>query len=90
MRAGSTAGDTGPTLIFLGGEKKRPQFTKKFLEKHGLAPGSTIVMTSNAYMTDEAWVLVSKSVVKGYRPMPFVRDNPQWIMLDILDSFGSH
>ena len=74
---GSIAGDTGPTIIFIKGEKKRPQFTKKILEKHGLAPGYTIVMTPNAYMTDEAWVLILKAVLKGYRSIPFVRDNPQ-------------
>ena len=39
---------------------------------------------------DEAGFLVSKAVVKGYRPMPFVRDNPQWTMFELLDSFGSH
>ena len=58
VQTGSTSGDTGPTIILLKGEKKRPQFTEKCLEKHGLAPGSTIVMTQNAYMTDEAWALI--------------------------------
>ena len=43
----STAEDTGPTIILLKGENNRPQFTDKLLEKHGLAPGYTIVMTSN-------------------------------------------
>ena len=65
VRTGSTAGVTGPTIILLKGEKKRPQFTDGFLEKHGLAPGSTIIMTPNTYMTDKEWVLVSKVIVKG-------------------------
>ena len=90
MTTGSTAGDTGPTLILLKSEKKRPKFINKCLEKHGLTPVSTIVMTPNAYMTDKAWVLVSKVVVKGYRSMSFVRCNPQWMILKLLNGFGSH
>ena len=43
----STAEDTGKTIILLKGEKNRPKFTDKLIEKHGLAPGYTIVMTSN-------------------------------------------
>ena len=90
MQTGSTAGDTGPTRILLKGENKRPQFTNKFLDKHGVVTGSTIVMTPNAYITDKDWVLVSKSVVKGYRLIPFVCDNPQWMMLELIGSLGSH
>ena len=90
VRTGSTAGDIGPTIILLEGVKKRPQFTETFLKKHGLAPGYTIVMIPNAYMTYKSWVLVSKEVVKGYRLMPFVRANTQWMMLNLLDGFGSH
>ena len=58
VQTGSTAEDTGPTRIFFKGEKKSTRFTEKLLEKHGLAPGSTIVITPNAYMTDETWVLL--------------------------------
>ena len=90
VRTGSTTGDTGPTIILLKGEKKRPQFTNKLLEKHGLAMGSTIVMTPNAYMTYRVCVLVSKAVMKGYRLMPFLHDNQQLMVLEILDGFGSH
>ena len=68
VQTGSTAGVTGPTIILLKGEKKRQQFTDEFLEKHGLAPGSTIIMTPNAYMTDKAWVLVSKAIAESIQP----------------------
>ena len=90
VRTGSTAGHTGPTIILLKGEKCRPRFTDNFLERHGLAPGSTIIMTPNAYMTDEAWLLATKAIVKGYRSMPGMKDNPQWMMVELLDGFGSH
>ena len=75
-RTGSTTGGTGPTVFLVKSENKGFIFTDKFLEKHGLAPGSTIIMTPNAYMTDEAWVLLSKAIVKVYRPMPLLRGNP--------------
>ena len=47
-------------------------------------------MTPNSYITDEAWVLVSKAVVKGSSTMPFVHDNPQWVMIELIGIFGSH
>ena len=90
VRTGSTAGDTGPTIIFIKGEKKRPKFTEKLLKKHRILLGSTIAVTTNAYMTDKSCVLVFKSVVKGYRSMTFVYDNPQWMMLNLLGGFGFH
>ena len=49
-----------------------------------------MVMTPNSYMTDKAWVLVSKEVVKGYRLVIFVRDNPQWMILELIDGLDSH
>ena len=53
IRAGTVGGSTGPTIFLLKGEKKREHFTNEFLVKHGCAPGSTIIMTENAYMIDE-------------------------------------
>jgi hypothetical protein len=55
-----------------------------------MAIGLTIVMTENAYMTDKAWLEVLQSIVKGYRSMPYVADNPKWLMLELLDGFKSH
>jgi hypothetical protein len=55
-----------------------------------MAFGSTIVMMENAYMTDDAWVEASYSIVKEYRSMPFVADNPDWSMVELLDGFKSH
>jgi hypothetical protein len=90
VRTGTVAGDTGPTIFLLKGTKKRVFFTDDFLQRHGMAIGLTIVMTENAYMTDEAWLEVSQSIVKGCRSMPYVADNPKWLMLGLLDCFKSH
>ena len=90
VRTGTCAGTTGPTIFLLKGTTKRAAYTDAFLEKHGLAKGSTIIMTENAYMTDEAWLQVSQAIVKGYRNLPYVKDNPDWYMLELLDGFKSH
>ena len=47
-------------------------------------------MTENAYMTEEAWEGMAPSIVKGYRALPVVKDNPQWWMIEIFDGFGAH
>jgi hypothetical protein len=71
-------------------QHRRKEFSDDFLVKYGCAPGSTIVMTESAYMTDEAWLEASKAIVKGYRNMPYVKENEQWLVLELLDGFKSH
>ena len=70
VRTGSTTGGTGPTVFLVKSKNKGFIFTDKFLENHGLAPWSTIIMTPNAYMIDKAWVLVSKAIVESIQPNP--------------------
>ena len=77
IRTGINNGTTGPKIFLLKGTKKRKGFTNEFLEKHGLASLSTIVMTEKAYMTSDAWLEVTKAVVKGYRSPRNVKDNPE-------------
>ena len=90
VRTGTCAGTTGPTIFLLKGKgKPKAAFTDEFLLKHGLALGSTIIMTDNAFMTDEAWLEASKAIVKGYRSLPYVKENPDWRMLELLDGFKS-
>ena len=49
-----------------------------------------IIVTPNTCMTDKAWVLISKEIVKEYRSMPLVCDNLQWMILELFESVGSH
>lgn len=58
--------------------------------RQGLDPGSTIIMTENAFMTDEAWLEMTKALCKGYRMMPYLSENPEWFFFKPLDGFGSH
>mgnify|MGYP001031646604 CR=1 FL=1 len=68
VRVGNAAGSNGP-LIFLAKGKSMDVPALKNLEKLGAPKCSTIVMTPNAYMTDEAWATVAVSLCKGIREM---------------------
>ena len=89
-RTGNVAGSTGPTFFLLAGKKCRHGYNDQFLKRNGAATGSSIVMTENAFMTDDAWKQMSPLVSSGIRGMPVVRDNPQWWVLEVFDGFGSH
>ena len=57
-------------MIFrMKGKERQEEYTDEFLLAHGCATGFTIVMTENAYMTNEAWILVTVGLVKGYMEM---------------------
>ena len=91
VRTGTVSGVTGPTIFLLKGTKGvRKSFSDAFLLKHGCAPGSTIIMTENAYMTDDVWMESSMAIVRGYRKLPFVKENPDWFVAELLDGFKSH
>ena len=85
VRTGTVGGTTGPSIILLKGEKKNPIYMDEFLVKHGMAPGSTIIMTENAYMTNDAWIAVTKDLMMGYRELPFAKENSDWNMFELLD-----
>lgn len=41
-------------------------------------------------MINEAWLEAFKVIVKGYRHLPYVKDNEPWFVLELLDGFTSH
>ena len=51
VRSGSSFGSNGPKSFIIKGKNRRNVYDKRFIEKHGAAPGSTITMTDNAFMT---------------------------------------
>ena len=53
-QTGSAAGNNGPTLFCMKGKKRRTGYDEGFLLRNGAAPGSTIVMTETALMTEKA------------------------------------
>ena len=90
VRTGTVGGTTGPTIFLIKGEKVKPHFTDDWLVRHGCAVGSTIIPTENAYMTDDAWKKTSEAIVKGYRHLPYIKENPDWWVGELLDGFKSH
>ena len=47
-------------------------------------------MTPTAYMTDAAWLNMTKKMCEGIRAMPVIKDHEDWWCLMSLDGFGSH
>lgn len=62
FRSGVTVGSNGPTGFLMKGKKKRAGYTDGLLLRHGCEPGSTLIMTENAFMTNEAWIELTKKV----------------------------
>ena len=90
VRTGTVGGTTGPTIFLIKGDKVRKHYSDEFLVRNGCAPGSTVIATENAYMTDQAWEKTTVAIVKGYRHLPYVKENPQWWVAELLDGFKSH
>ena len=59
------------------GKRRKAGFTNAFLEAEGAAHRSTMAMTENAFMTDAAWEEIADDIVRGYRLLLVVQDNPQ-------------
>ena len=78
------------TRGIIEGKKRRMTYSNAYPRREGCALGFTISMAENSYMTDEAWVEITPNIVVGYRHLPFVLDNSQWWVLELLDGFGSN
>ena len=49
------------------GTTRNPLFTDDYLERNGAAKFSTVVMTKNGFLTDEAWATIVPRLTKGLR-----------------------
>ena len=71
IRSGCPAPDpkdtAGPTFFLLTGTTCKPEYSQDFLELKGAAKYSKIIMTDNAYLTDEAWKQLCPSLTAGLR-----------------------
>ena len=90
LRTASTGGATGPTQFLIKGTKVKAGYTKAWLTRHGAPPGSSIVPTPTAFMTEAAWLEMAEDRAKGIRAMPVIKDHPLWWVAEILDGFGAH
>ena len=41
-------------------------------------------------MTDEKWIKAYEAIVRCYRQMPYIKDNSDWWVCEILEGFKSH
>jgi hypothetical protein len=94
VKTGTAAGEKAPHVYLLqgveGDKPKSPYDKSKWLEANGAPPGSRVIMTPSAYMTNTVWDQVALIVAKGLRNLPVVRDNPDWWIILYLDGFESH
>ena len=76
-----------------------PDFTDEFLEEHGAAKYSAVVMTPTGYMTNDAWEIITPKLCDGLRyqveqaASDFGIDTETAAKLKILlgfDGFGAH
>ena len=90
VRVGSAGNVDGPRFYLAKGKEIEMSAFKDFT-KHFPAPeGSRVIMTPNAYMTDDAWVELVPFLCRGIRAMERIKDHPDlWVVLS-LDGFGSH
>lgn len=91
IRVGRAPGDKGPNFFLMKGKTPRAGYTSAFLLAHGAPPGSAIVMTENAYLTNEVWDKdVTPLLIKGIRSMDVIKDHPNWWAIVYLDGYKSH
>jgi hypothetical protein len=90
-RCGLASGIDGPRFFLVKGEKiELSTFKGNFAAKHDAPPGSKVIATPNAYMTDNVWNEMSTSFAAGVRKLPIICDYPELWMVMTLDGFGSH
>ena len=90
MRVGTAAGAKGAVYL-LKGTTADPRYTSAFLESIGAPPNSCVVMTPNAYVTNEAWdEIICHAIVKIIRSLPVIRDHPNWWVKIFLDGYKAH
>ena len=67
--------------------KLRSRYTDKFLVQEGFEEVSTITITQNSYMTEDAWKEMTPNLVEGYSNMEVVLDHPNQWLIEIFDVF---
>ncbi len=80
VRTGSAGGTSGPWIFLIKRKKLEKGCPLRNVEKkfHGVPPGSKVVCTDNAYMTNKTWVELAPFIAKGIRLMPHIKDHPDW------------
>ena len=90
LRTGFASGHQA-AYFFLAKGKRIERGKFKNLHSNMKAPvGSEVIMTPNAYMTDEAWLEIVQKLCVSIRNMDIIKAYPNWWVLLSLDGLGSH
>ena len=65
-------------------------FKGNFAKKHTAPPGSKVISTPNAYITNKVWNELTSAFSKVIRDLPVKKDYPELWMVLTLDGYGSH
>ena len=88
---GLASGVDGPRFYLVKAEKIDLQtFKGDFTKKHKAPPGSKVIPTPNAYLTDKVWNNLAPAFTKGLRDLPVIKNYPELWMVLTLDGYGSH
>ena len=70
-------------------KQNRKGYKDVFLKRNVSVKGLSFKMTENTYIKNEAWLAMMPKVIKVIQTIPYIEWNPQWLVLQIFDSFGS-
>ena len=93
MRIGSPSGASGPWIFLI---KKQTELEKQSPLRNlmrsfpNVPPGSVVIPTPNAYMTNDNTIKIAPIIAKGIRNMPIIKNHPEWKVCLTLDGFSSH
>ena len=81
VRIGSAGGSNVPITFLAKGNKGNESVNKIYRHNrlntvYNLPEGSSVICNDTAYMDDETWLKVAKTVAPGIPKMPFIRDHP--------------
>ena len=92
VRIGNAAGNSGLWFFLIKQKELERDSPLHNLSRNfpGVPPGSKVICTDNAYMTDATWIKLAPDIAKGIRMMPVIKDHPEWKVVVTLDGFSSH
>jgi hypothetical protein len=93
VRCGMASGEEGPYIFLAKGQKIERSSLRGDISRRGavrLPIGSRVLMSPNAYMTDEVYLNLVPFLCQGNRQMPVIKEHPTWWVVLTMDGFGSH
>lgn len=90
MKSITSVGCIGPVTCLMASKTRKSGYTDSFLVEEGAPEGSTIVMTENGFMTDNAFDELAEDFARGLRNLPVVSERPNWYFLLTADGFHAH